>query len=252
MKSQRASKLHFYWIAFMTGVHTLYYSIKVILGSFFVRDYRNFVNRAVYTWSRKLLSLIGVKVNVQGMGRVPESHNRPMIVMCNHCSLYDIPVSIVTLKDNLRMLAKKELFKIPVFSAALRRGEFVSIDRQNAIAGKKDLELAKQRMLDGIILWVAPEGTRSKNGKLAAFKRGAFQLALDVEAVILPIVIKDIHQVQNGDDLTLYLNRDVNVEICSPIDSCDYGKEKRQLLVNDVRQAMLRALGQDSDNVPAP
>ena len=73
----------------------------------------------------------------------------------------------------------------------------------------KDLDDAKSKMLDGITLWMAPEGTRSKDGKLAKFKRGAFHIAIDTKALILPIAVKDIHKVQAGDDLSLYLNQEL-------------------------------------------
>ncbi len=247
MTEQKASKLRFYWVAFMTGVYTFYASVKIILGPLFVSDFRGFVNRVILTWSNRLLNLIGVTINVTGQEQIPQEPNKPIIVMCNHTSLYDIPVSVVVLKENLRMLAKKELFKIPVFAAALRRGEFVSIDRGKGEQWLKDLEIAKQKMLDGIILWVAPEGTRSKNGQLSSFKRGAFQLALDVDALIVPLVIKNIYQVQAGDDLTLYLNRQVDVEVCPVIDAGDYSSEQRQLLVENVRGIMLKALGQENN-----
>jgi 1-acyl-sn-glycerol-3-phosphate acyltransferase len=164
--------------------------------------------------------------------------------MCNHSSLYDIPISAVALKTSLRMLTKKELYKIPIFSSALRRGEFVSIDRQNREQSFKDLKNAKEKMLDGIVLWVAPEGTRSIDGKLAKFKRGGFHIALESKALIVPLVIKDIHKVQAGNELSLYLNQEIEVELCEPVDAAKYTLEKRKELVNEVRKRMLEKLNQ--------
>ncbi|TQV86534.1 lysophospholipid acyltransferase family protein [Aliikangiella coralliicola] len=253
MTGKKASKLRFCWIAFMTGVFTFWYSMKVILGSFVSRDFRTYVNKTMYRWAEKLLGLIQVKVNVIGLDNMPSSGQRPVIVMCNHSSLYDIPISAVALNTSLRMLTKKELFKIPVFATALRKGEFVSVDRNNREQSRMDLKIARQKMLDGIILWVAPEGTRSKDGKLAKFKRGGFHLALDTEALIVPMVIKDIHKVQAGDDLTLYLGQEISVEVCKPIDAAEFSVEERRALVSKVRNRMLSALDQpceSEDNRP--
>jgi len=244
MTAKKASKLRFYWIAFMTGVYTFWYCMKVVLGTYLASDHRAFVTKCMMDWSRKLLGLIQVSVKVVGESHFPHQSDKPLIVMCNHSSLYDIPISAVALNTNLRMLAKKELFRIPVFGAALRHGDFLSIDRHNRDQSIKDLQVAKEKMLSGIILWVAPEGTRSKDGQLAEFKRGGFHLALDTQALIVPIVVKDIHKVQAGKDLTLYLNQTIEVEICPPVDASTYTVESRRELVNAVRQPMLDALGQ--------
>ncbi len=244
MSSNKASKLKFFWIAFLTGIYTFWYSSKVVIYSFFSRNFRAKVDQCMMDWSKKLLKLIGVTTRVTGNTKVFSESERPIIIMCNHSSLYDIPMSIAALNTSLRMLAKKELFKIPIFASALRRGEFVSIDRHNREQSRKDLQIAKQKMLEGIVLWAAPEGTRSKDGKLAEFKRGGFHLALDTSAMIVPIVIKDIHKVQAGNDLTLYLNQEVEVEICEPVDAANYTTETRRELINQVRNKMLLALGQ--------
>jgi len=245
MKGNKASKLHFYWIAFMSGVYTFWYSLKVIVRSLITRNPRAHVTNHMISWSNKLLGLIKVKVKVIGLENLTSHVDRPIIVMCNHSSLYDIPISAVALNTDLRMLAKKELFKIPVFSAALRSGEFVSVDRHNREQSLKDLKKAKEKMLDGIILWVAPEGTRSEDGKLAKFKKGGFHLALETQALIVPVVVKDIHKVQAGKDLTLYLNQEIEVEVCGPIDANDYSVDRRKNLVEAVRNKMIKALGQD-------
>lgn len=244
MSEMKASKPRFYWIAFMTGIITIRSCFRILLLSYIVKDFRTVVDKTMLNWARNLLSLIGLEVKVIGSENMPEKGKRPVVVMCNHSSLYDIPVSAVALNTSLRMLAKAELFKIPLLSAAMRRGEFVSVDRQNHEQSRKDLEIAKGKMLNGIILWVAPEGTRSKDGKLAKFKRGGFHVALESGALIVPMVIKDIHKVQAGNDLSLYLNQEIEVELCEPVDATEYSVEERQKLVHEVRNRMLMKLNQ--------
>ncbi len=247
MSVKRASKLRFYWIAFMTGVFTLWSCTKIIVGSFVVKNYRPYIDRIMILWAKRLLGLVGVKTQVTGRENIPDPNiKRRLIVMCNHSSLYDIPVAIDALQISFRFVAKKELFKIPIFGTAIHRAEFISIDRQNHEQALKDLQKAKDKMLDGICLWMAPEGTRSKDGKLAKFKRGGFHVAIDTQALILPIVVKDIHKVQAGDDLSLTLNQKVHVEICEAVDAAQYTTEQRKELIEAVREKMLKALGQAS------
>ncbi|TQV76558.1 1-acyl-sn-glycerol-3-phosphate acyltransferase [Aliikangiella marina] len=247
MSGRRISKLHFYWILVMTGVYTFYHCIIVIAGSFLASKKRALVDKQLFNWSKHLLGLVKVRVNVIGLENMPQKGDRPIIVMCNHSSLYDIPISAVALNTSLRMLAKKELYRIPVFSAALRRGEFLSIDRQNREQSVKDLQIAKEKMLDGIILWVAPEGTRSRDGKVAPFKRGAFHVALDTGALIVPLAIKDIHKVQSGKDLTLYIDQDIEVEVCKPVDATQYSADERRKLVDTVRNKIIEALEHEKE-----
>jgi 1-acyl-sn-glycerol-3-phosphate acyltransferase len=245
MSSKPAGKLRFYWIAFMTGVYTLWSCTKIIVGSVVIKNYRPYIDRIMSKWAKRLLNLVRVTTRVIGEENIPKNSERPIIVMCNHSSLYDIPLAINALNTSFRFVAKKELFRIPIFGTAIQRAEFISIDRQIPEQAVKDLERAKEKMQDGITLWMAPEGTRSKDGKLAKFKRGAFVVALDTNAVILPIAIKDIHKVQAGDEMRLHLNQEIEVEICEPIDAAEYGNERRRELIAKVRGEMLIALEQE-------
>jgi len=244
MSRKPAGKLRFYWIAFMTGVYTLWSCIKIIIGSFVVKNYRPYIDRIMSKWASRLLGLIRVTTRVTGKENIPVKGDRPVIVMCNHSSLYDIPIAINALNTSFRFVAKRELFALPIFGSAIEKAEFISIDRHNREQAVKDLQRAKDKMLDGITLWMAPEGTRSKDGRLAKFKRGGFHIAIDTKAIIIPIAIKEIHKVQAGDELKLYLNQEIEVVICPPVDAQEYDLDRRKELVEKVREKMLLALEQ--------
>lgn len=243
---EKAGRLRFIWIASMTAVYTLSSCLKIIIASIFKRLTICDVDLIMKWWSGKLLKLVRVDTRVVGNLDF-HTKGRRIIVMCNHSSLYDIPVSVAALNSSFRFLGKKELFNIPIFGAALKRGGFLSVDRNNREQVLKDLQHAKEQMLNGITLWIAPEGTRSENGELGVFKRGGFHLALDTKALIVPVVIKNIHKVQAGDDLSLSLNQTIEVEICEPVDSTKFTLERRRELINAVRYKMLTALGQQDN-----
>src|SRR4029079_5554001 len=89
------------------------------------------------------------------------------------------PLIFAALPGSIRMLTKKELFRVPIWGRGLAAGEFVSLDRSQRQQAIRDLGAARDKMADGVILWVAPEGTRSKDGRLGSFKKGGFLLALE-------------------------------------------------------------------------
>lgn len=226
----------------MTGTYTLISCLKIIYGAYFKKGDRRYIDVIMNVWASRLLHLIGVSIKVTGTVNIPAKGERRLIVMCNHSSLYDIPISIKALDTSFRFVAKKELFRLPIFGAAIRHAEFISIDRHNGEQALKDLQKAKDKMLDGITLWMAPEGTRSKNGELSVFKRGAFHVAIETNALILPIVIKGIDKIQAGDELTLFLNQVIEVEICEPVDAEKYDRASRSELIELVRNRMLKGL----------
>ncbi|MDH5432417.1 MAG: 1-acyl-sn-glycerol-3-phosphate acyltransferase [Gammaproteobacteria bacterium] len=248
-KSNKASKLRFYWIAFMTGVYTFIAACHIAVVRVTPGNTRNRIDKLLRRWSRRLLGLLNVSINSRGAEKFPHNSGRPVIVMSNHFSLYDIPVSILVLETSLRMMAKKELYKIPFMGMALRLGEFVSVDRHNHEQSIKDLEKAKQVMVSGISLWVAPEGTRSRNGTLGKFKRGVFHLAIDTKAIVVPIVIKNIHEVQSGNNMDLYLNQEVFVEVCDPVDTKDFEISQRAELLEQIRHKMQSVLDVGSEKM---
>ena len=241
---RRANPFRLAWILFGTAVCTLVQSSLVVAARGDSAKVRRRVDSIARTWSKQLLDLVEATVEVDGDFEARVKPGKPLIVMCNHSSLYDIPVSFLAIPGSMRMLTKKELFRIPVFSAAMRKGEFVSIDRNDREQAARDLQLAQSRMEDGLILWVAPEGTRSHDGKLGRFKGGGIRLAIQTGATIVPIAIKDSHAIQPGKHVGAVLGRTVHVKIGPGIDATDYATNQRNDLATEVRNTMLAMLGQ--------
>ena len=144
MAAYKAHRLHVAWIQLITGIFTLWYSIRIIFLGMLSGDQRDKVTAITRKWARRLLGPTGLVIHVKGAENIDKIADRPCIVMCNHTSLYDIPVSFLSLDAHIRMLAKKELYSIPILSSALRAGDFVAIDRRNIEQAKLDLKLAEQ------------------------------------------------------------------------------------------------------------
>ena len=245
MQGQQAGKIRVGYIVFMTTLYTIWACIKTISGSYTSKEYRPFVDKVLMKWSLRLMSLINVTTRVIGQENLPKNSKQPVIVMCNHSSLYDVPAAIIALDTTFRFIAKKELFSIPIFGSAMRKAEIVSIDRHNHYQARDDLKRAKEKMLEGVVLWIAPEGTTSSDGRLAPFKKGGFHIAIETSALIVPIVLKDIHKIQSNYKLDIFMNQELEVHICDAIDASDYTVENREELMSKVRKQMLTIMGQE-------
>src|SRR6478609_7181268 len=147
-------------------------------------------------WSKRLLEQAKVSIRVSGVENalgatrlaIPGA-GKSFVVMSNHQSLYDIPALYQALPLRLRMVAKTELFRIPIWAQAMRAAGFVELDRSVRERAIESLERAKLALDRGTSIWIAPEGTRSRDGSLGAFKHGGFHLALGAGAPILPVTI---------------------------------------------------------------
>ncbi len=221
---------------------TALYSLLILLRALFGRLHRQIVDQYCREWSAALLRLVRASLIVRG--HVPDfGDGRRYIIMCTHASHYDIPASFVSLPGSIRMLAKKELFKIPLLGQAMRAAEFPSVDRSNREKAVKDLERARAMMESGIVLWAAPEGTRSPDGKLLPFKKGCFHLALDTEAVIVPVAIRGIHQVLPARSWQINLGQPVDVRVGQPLETAGKTKAELEAVMAEVRLRLEALLG---------
>ncbi len=192
------------------------------------------------SWSRAIVNFAKIELSV--VGRELASDDEAFVVMSNHQSLYDIPVLFQALQRRVRMVAKTELFKVPIWSGAMRRAGFVEIDRANRVAAMRSLERAKEALAAGTSIWIAPEGTRSPTGELAEFKKGGFHLATGTGARILPISIDGTRNVLTAKGRDVHDQKKVKVTIYAPIATAQLKVRERQKLVDAVREAIASAL----------
>jgi 1-acyl-sn-glycerol-3-phosphate acyltransferase len=193
-------------------------------------------------WSRKLLEKAAIRLQVFGAEHAQAGS--AFVVMSNHQSHYDIPVlyQSLGLRLRLRMVAKAELFRIPIWAQAMRAAGFVELDRGARERAIKSLERAKQALAAGTSIWIAPEGTRSRDGTLGAFKLGGFHLAVGAGARILPVTIAGTRQTLPAKGARVKSGAEVRVTVHEPIDPADFGAEPGEPLVQAVRSAIERGL----------
>jgi 1-acyl-sn-glycerol-3-phosphate acyltransferase len=234
----RTGKLTVLYVLARTAIDTLRITVGTLVDVRLGRHRRESADLRLQWWSKRLLDYAGIRHTVENPHGISIEPGRPMIVMCNHASLYDIPLTFVSLKGSIRMLTKRELFSVPLWGRGMRAAEFIAIDRKDHERALRDLELAREKMSTGLCLWVAPEGTRSQDGSLREFKKGGFMLALQTGALIVPIGIRGSHAALSTGWFSLERGHDVAVHIGKPIDAQEYSSDSRDELMARVRAAI--------------
>lgn len=240
----RASFLQKVWVLIQTVSSTLGISILALYMRFTKTYDREYSDGVLRWWANILLKAAKVSRDVSNPHGITIQPGKPYIIMSNHRSHYDIPLIFTSLPGSIRMLTKKELFKIPIWGRGLKAAEFLSIDRHDHRQALKDLEAAKEKMKSGIVLWIAPEGTRSRSGSLGEFKKGGFMVAIQTGASIIPVGIVGSEKIHKPKTRDLYLNQHVTINIGVPIDASAYTAESRDELMEEVRGAIASLIGE--------
>ncbi len=240
----KTSKIRTLWIMILSAIYTLNTTGQAILKKFMGSANRAWVDKTLHTWDKRILNLVRVKCNVINPYNVEPQTGQPTIIMCNHSSLYDIPLSMKAFPNHsIRMLAKKELSKIPIVGAGMTAAEFPFIDRKNRRQAIKDLEAMKQLLASGIVMWIAPEGTRSKDGTLAPFKKGAFITAIQANAIIIPIGIRGAYDILPARTFQFNIGQTAEVHVGKPIDASKFTLENKEMLIDEVFQSIKHLIG---------
>jgi len=197
----------------------------------------NKAHKVANLWARMLLWLTSTRVNV--IGRENVLLGKPQIFMANHQSDFDILIVMAHIPGQFRWIAKKELFKIPIFGKAMRSAGYIEIDRQNHEKAMKSLDEAAQKIREGKSVVTFPEGTRSKDRTIKPFKQGLFHLAIKAGVPIIPISIIGAHEIMPKRTLKFRPGK-ITMIIDRPVDVSGYTIETRGELIERVRGIIVR------------
>lgn len=218
---------------------TVWYGGKcIVAGLFGVKRVPGGVyDRAQRTWARVILAASGVKVTVEGGEHLRAGE--PQVLAANHASFFDIMALLGHLPVDPKFVAKKELFSIPVFGAAIRAAGHVRIDRGHLKEAFGAYEVAAKRIRDEKLpVLVYPEGTRTRTGEMLPFKKGPFVLAIAVGAPVVPIYVHGAFGIQPKGSIRVR-PQPIHIVVGRPVATAGMTHEDRERLSVAVRDAML-------------
>ncbi len=193
-------------------------------------------------WSNALLAASLIRVEVRYDPALEPG--RSYVFLANHQSLFDIPVLLATSPGQVRMMAKRSLFLIPLFGWALKAGGFIPVDRKDRSTARQSFSSASAHLREGTSMLLFPEGTRSLTDTLLPFQRGGFLLAMKSGLPIVPVGIRGTRAIQPKGNWAI---RPGNVVISygAPIDAASYGVRRKQELTGEVRSRIAGLAGLD-------
>jgi 1-acyl-sn-glycerol-3-phosphate acyltransferase len=192
-------------------------------------------------WGRWVLAVSGVRVRVRGEEHI--LRNQPQIFFANHMSYFDIFCLLAHLPAQFRWLAKVELFRIPVFGKVMSYGGYIPIDRSNPRKAYQSMAAAADLIRAGASIVIFPEGTRSGDGRLQAFKSGGAVLAIRAQVPVLPVAILGTRAIMPRDSLRV-AKGSVEIRIGTPIPTEGLRSRDRDALLCQAREALLELLGE--------
>lgn len=235
-------------VLLLAPVLTIITSIVGLAGTMLFGMSPTSAQRIPRLWARILLSVSGVSVTIQG-GEYLEQ-GRPYIFAGNHQSQFDIFALQGCLGYDFRWLAKKELFDVPVFGAAMRRVGYIPVDRSHSRTAVKSLDEAAQRIASGTSVIIFPEGTRSPDGKLLPFKSGTMVLAIKAAVPVVPMAIIGTHAILPKGKL-LARSGKVVIRLGKPIETSGYKVKQKHELAERLQGAVAALLAEGENEVAA-
>jgi 1-acyl-sn-glycerol-3-phosphate acyltransferase len=191
-------------------------------------------------WSLLLLRASLLRVEVRREGGIDPAAS--YVFLANHQSLFDIPVLLATVPGQVRMMAKRSLFRVPIFGWALSAGGFIPIDRGDRSTARQSFASAIDHIRGGTSILLFPEGTRSTAETLMPFERGGFLIALKSGLPIVPVGIRGTRAVQRRGIWTINPGP-VAVTYGTPIDCAAYGVRRKRELIAEVRRQVAGLAG---------
>lgn len=221
--------------------HTLRICIPTVVDEALGRLTTPICDARLDSWSAALVRYAKIDIEISGLEHAPPGE--AFVVMSNHRSHYDIPVLFQALRPRrLRMVAKTELFRVPIWSGAMRAAGFVEVNRSNRIAAMRSLDRARDAVRNGTSIWIAPEGTRGTGEALGAFKKGGFHLAVGAQARILPVAVEGTQRILPARGRHVHDGQHVRIAVAPPVDPREHQGPGLYELMNVVRERITQSL----------
>jgi len=197
------------------------------------------ITKGVFKLGQKIL---GIRFEVSGLENIDKK--KSYVFMPNHLSILDAPLLFMIIPQPVRVISKKEIFRIPVIGQVMRHVNFVSVDRRGKKGGKESIEKATKLMKEkGYSFLIFPEGTRSPNGKLQKFRRGGFFLAINSRAPIVPVTITGTYELMPKGSFFIKRGK-IRVTFYPPVPVRGMDQDSIPVLLSKIQSTILSGLNE--------
>ena len=180
--------------------------------------------------------ILGIRIEVTGLEKIEKK--TAYVFMSNHLSFIDGPLLFMLIPQSIRVILKKESFRIPVIGQAMRQVGFIPVDRKGIKGGKKSIDQASRVIKEkGFSFLIFPEGTRSRDGKIQPFKRGGFFISADSQAAVVPISIQGTYELMPKGSFFVKKGK-IRVFFHPTISAYGYDRNNLPELMNKVKSAI--------------
>lgn len=189
--------------------------------------------------------MVGIRVRIEGLENIPAG---ACLFISNHASNVDAVTYIPAIPRRVAILIKRELLRIPILSTGMRRSDYIPVDRSDREAAAV-IDVAVRTLKRGLSLAVFAEGTRSPDGRLRPFKRGAFNMAIEAGVPIVPVSIAGTQRLQKKGSWIVRPGEAI-VRYGPAVETSSYTMKRRSELVSRVES--LVAAGLPAEQQPLP
>jgi len=190
--------------------------------------------------------ILGLRLQIVGLEGLDKK--KPYVFMPNHLSFLDGPLMFMIIPRAVRVILKKEIFRIPIIGWAMKIAEFIPVDRKGIRGGKKSVERATSLMCEkGYDFLIFPEGTRSLDGKLKSLKRGGFFMAVNSQTDIVPVSIQGTFELMPKGQFSVKRGK-IKVLFHPAISVQDYTLDNLPNILEKVRFAIASGLDEESED----
>jgi 1-acyl-sn-glycerol-3-phosphate acyltransferase len=237
-----------------TIVVALYYGLGLVLVmpwlilASLLKGNPDFMYQMTMKAVRSGMRIAGIRVRVEGLENIPPG---VCIFAANHVSNMDPLAFVPAIPRRVSLLAKKEVFRIPILSKAMRLAKLIPVDRADREAAASSVAIAVQCLKEGLSFAVYPEGTRSRDGRLLPFKKGTFVMAIEAGVPVVPVSIVGAQTLMRKGDWTVQPG-EVIVRFGPAVDASKYTMDHRAELLARVEALVAAGLPEDQRPLPSP
>ena len=237
-KSRLSGKLRYWWGWFTASFLLLFIALPAMV-------FLQLINKRLWLYplclwgARTWLDACGARVSIKGLENLEKG--KGYVFASNHRSYLDTATLFAYTGRRIGLVAKKEVFKIPILGQGMRFVNIIAIDRSNPEKARQSMQKAKNVIDDGYSFGVFAEGTRAMPGELLPFKKGAFHLALQTGAPVVPVAIKNTDSMMGKRTGTAYAGT-IEIVIMPPIETKDLTANDLMDLLKKTREAIAEEL----------